>query len=89
MSLDWKLSGKRNYKYFFIFLFLINILFILLIITSIVFVIKKVCELISKDKNLPKDKKNENIITYALSEVIISLYLIIYSGIILIFVVRL
>ena len=82
-------TGKRNYKYFFIFLFLINILFILLTITSIVFVIKKVCEFISKNKNLPKNKKNENIIAYALSEVIISLYLIIYSGIILIFVVGL
>ena len=80
-------TGKRNYKYFFIFLFLINILFIVLTIISIKFVVKKIHKVISKNKNL-KNKKNENL-PYALSEVTISLYLIIYSVMILIFVDRL
>ena len=74
-------AGKRNYKYFFIFLILLNILTICLIILSIFHVVKNIKDQINKnDKN-----KINRIAAYSMSEVIISLYIIIYCGLSMIF----
>ena len=82
-------TGKRNYRYFFIFLILINIILIFLIIICIVVISKKVSEIISKNKDIPKKEQKQNIISYALSDAIIFLYIIIYSIICLLFIVGL
>ena len=82
-------TGKRNYKFFFIFLVLINILSFFLIIISVIHIYKNFSITITKNKNLPKIEKNNNIISYALSEVIIYIYIIIYSIISLLFIVGL
>ena len=79
-------TGKRNYKYFFIFLSLTNILFIILIIVSITIISKKIHEFFAKYEYIVLTYyKNGNIIMMALTEVIIPLYLIIYSIIALLF----
>ena len=81
--------GKRNYKYFFSFLTLINILFIYLTILSIVYTYKNLAEEIVKNKNLPANQKKKNIISYSLTKVIIYLYIIIYNIIVLVFIIGL
>ena len=82
-------TGKRNYKYFFIFLILINILIVFLVIVSSVYIYKAIYDNISNNKNLPKNQQKENIISYALSEVSSFIYIIIYSAISLLFIVGL
>ena len=82
-------TGKRNYKYFFLFLVLINILSAFLIIISVIYIYKKVSLIISKNKNLPKIEQINNIISYALCDIIIFIYIIIYSIISLLFIVGL
>ena len=82
-------TGKRNYKFFFIFLALINILSFILIIISFIYIYKKVSEIVTNNKKLPKNQQKQNIISYALSEVTIFLYIIIYSIISLLFIVGL
>ena len=78
--------GKRNYKYFYFFLFFLNILIILIIIFCVYYLIKRITELI-KQNNLPENsQKIKNIASYSLSEVIMSLYIIIYQGLVMIFV---
>ena len=79
-------AGKRNYKYFFIFLIILNIISILLIILSIINISIKIYKAISINKNLLEDKINKNIISKALCEAAMSLYIIIYSILILIFI---
>ena len=75
--------GKRNYKYFFSFLLFLNVLLFLIIIFCIYNIIKRTSELI-KENN--KNKNIKNIFAYSLSDVIMSLYLIIFEGITMIFV---
>jgi len=79
-------AGKRNYRYFFFFLIILNILSILLIVLSIINIAKKIYEGVTNNKNLPENEKNKNIVSKALSEVVISLYIIIYNILILIFI---
>jgi len=69
-------AGKRNYKYFFIFLVLLNILCILIFIFCISHII-----LIVKNKQLNENEneKIKHVTAHSFCEVIISLYLIIYS----------
>ena len=79
-------AGKRNYKYFFFFLIILNVLSILLIILSIISIAKKIHKAVSINKNLPENEIKQNIVSKALCEVIISLYIIIYNILILIFI---
>ena len=74
--------GKRNYKYFFLFLFVLNFLICLIIIFCFFHIIKRIAELVKENKN----NKIKNIASYALTDVIISVYIIIYNAIIMIFV---
>ena len=79
-------AGKRNYKYFFFFLIILNVLSILLLILSIINIAKTIYDAISINKNLPENEKNKNVISKALCELVISLYIIIYNILILIFI---
>ena len=78
--------GKRNYKYFYFFLFFLNILIILIIIFCVYYLIKRITELIKQNNLLENSQKIKNIASYSLSEVIMSLYIIIYQGLVMIFV---
>ena len=71
-------AGKRNYKYFFIFLVLLNILAILLIVFCVIYIVKKVQDYKDINDKLSKEKKIEHLTALSLCESIISLYLIIY-----------
>ena len=71
--------GKRNYKYFYFFLFNLNVLIIFMIIFCVFHIINIIIIKVGEEN------KN-NIISAALSEVIISLYIIIYCGLCMIFV---
>ena len=71
--------GKRNYKYFYFFLLNLNILIIFMVIFCVFHIINRI---VIKVEN---DNKN-NLISSALSEVVISLYIIIYCGLCMIFV---
>ena len=73
--------GKRNYKYFYFFLFFLNFLILLIVIFCFYHIIKRITEIVN-DKNL----KKENIASYSLTNVIMSIYIIIYEGISMIFV---
>ena len=73
--------GKRNYKYFYFFLLALNFL----IIYMIIFCIFHISDMISTENKNNQNIKN-NIAAFALSKVIISLYIIIYCGLVMIFV---
>ena len=76
--------GKRNYKYFFGFLLNLNILLFLIIIFCFYNIIKRITEI--KNKN-NKDVINiNNLIAFSLTDVVMSIYLIIFEGISMIFV---
>ena len=68
--------GKRNYKYFYFFLFFLNSLICLIIIFCLIHIIKGVVDKINKNKNKKID----------LTETIMSLYIIIYEGLTMVFV---
>ena len=72
-------AGKRNYIYFFIFLALINLLQILIIIFCFIHIIKIINDFNNSNNELPPDKRKSHITSFSLCEVIVSLYLIIYS----------
>ena len=76
--------GKRNYKYFYFFLFFLNFLICLIIIFCFFHIIKRILEIIEDNKN--RNQKIKNISSYSLCDVIMSLYIIIYEGITMIFV---
>ena len=74
--------GKRNYKYFYFFLFFLNFLICIIIIFCFFHIIKRIIEIIKiKDNN-----KISNIASYTLTDEIMSLYIIIYEIINMIFV---
>ena len=68
--------GKRNYKYFYFFLFFLNSLICLIIIFCLIHIIKNIIDKINKNN----DKKID------LTETIMSLYIIIYEGLTMVFV---
>ena len=74
--------GKRNYKYFFGFLLNLNILLFLIIIFCLYNIFKRISEV---TKNKEKNNQN-NLIAYSLTDAIMSIYLIIFEGITMIFV---
>ena len=76
--------GKRNYKYFFGFLLNLNILLCLIIIFCLYNIFKRITE-IKHSKNIARLNRN-NIISYSFTDVIMSIYLIIFEGISMIFV---
>ena len=78
--------GKRNYQYFYFFLFFLNILICLIIIFCVYYLIEQITEIIEKNNLLENDQKIKNIASYSLTEVIMSLYIIIYEGLVMIFV---
>ena len=78
--------GKRNYQYFYFFLFFLNVLICLIIIFCVYYLIEQITEIIEKNNLLEKDQKIKNIASYSLTEVIMSLYIIIYEGLVMIFV---
>ena len=74
--------GKRNYKYFFGFLLCLNLLLGFIIIFCLYNIFKRSYEITNNS-----DKKNKsNLIAYSLTDVIMSMYLIIFEGITMIFV---
>ena len=76
--------GKNNYKYFFGFLLNLNILLCLIIIFCLYNIFKRITE-IKHSKNITRLNRN-NIISYSFTDVIMSIYLIIFEGISMIFV---
>ena len=76
--------GKRNYKYFFGFLLNLNILLCLIIIFCLYNIFKRITE-IKHNINIARSNRN-NIISYSFTDVIMSIYLIIFEGISMIFV---
>ena len=78
--------GKRNYQYFYFFLFFLNFLICLIIIFCIYYLIKRISEVVQENNQLKENQKIKNIASYSLTEVIMSLYIIIYEGLVMIFV---
>ena len=78
--------GKINYKYFYFFLFILNFLICLIIIFCIYYLIKRITEIVKENNHLEENEKIKNIASYSLTEVIMSLYIIIYEGLVMIFV---
>ena len=77
--------GKRNYKLFYFFLFFLNFLICLIIIFCFYHIIKRITEILAEnDKN--KNIIIKNIASYSLADVLISVYIIIYEGLTMIFV---
>ena len=78
--------GKRNYQYFYFFLFFLNFLICLIIIFCLYYLIKRISEVVDENNSYAEPIKIKNIASYSLTEVIMSLYIIIYEGIVMIFV---
>ena len=78
--------GKRNYKYFYFFLFILNFLICLIIIFCLYYLIKRITEIVKENNHLEENEKIKNIASYSLTEVIMPLYIIIYEGLVMIFV---
>ena len=78
--------GKRNYKYFYFFLFFLNFLICLIIFFCVYYIIKRISEIMKENKGNNSLKKIKNVASYSLTEVIMALYIIIYEGLVMIFV---
>ena len=78
--------GKRNYPHFFIFLSLMNLQSILIAIFCIVHIVLKVKDYSDWNKQLPEEAKIKHVKAYAFCEVIVSLYLIVFSAITMCFI---
>ena len=77
--------GKRNYKFFYFFLFFLNFLIALIIIFCFFHIIKRITEIIGENKG-NNHKIQKNIASISLTDSIISIYIIIYEGLSMIFV---
>ena len=78
-------AGKRNYIYFFIFLTILNILQIFTIIFCLIRIIKQAKDYSKLNNNFPKNEQRDHIIAFSFCESIMSLYLIIYSILFMLF----
>ena len=78
--------GKRNYKYFYFFLFFLNFFICFIIIFCLYYLIKRISEIVEENNSYDDSLKIKNIASYCLTEVIMSLYIIIYEGLVMIFV---
>ena len=78
--------GKRNYKYFYFFLLLLNFLICLIVIFCFFHIIKSLTEIIGENKKKNNERNIQKIVSYSLSDTIMSLYIIIYEGLSMIFV---
>ena len=76
--------GKRNYKYFYFFLLFLNFLIFLIVFFCLFHIIKRITEIVGN--NNKNDEKIDNIVAYTLTDVIMSIYIIIYEGLSMIFV---
>ena len=63
-----------------------NFLICLIIIFCIYYLIKRITEIVKENNHLEENEKIKNIASYSLTEVIMSLYIIIYEGLVMIFV---
>ena len=79
-------AGKRNYVYFYIFIIFLNILSILIIAFCVTHIVKKINDYSDKNKELPEEEKIKHVTAYSFCEVIISLYLIIYTVLMMCFI---
>ena len=79
-------AGKRNYIYFYIFLVSLNMSTILMIVFCIMHIVSKVNDFSNKNDELPEDEKIKHLTALSFCEVIISLYLIVYSIITMCFI---
>ena len=77
--------GKRNYKLFYFFLFFLNFLICIIIIFCFYHIIKRITEIIAENER-NKNIIIENIASYSLTDVIMSIYIIIYEGLTMVFV---
>ena len=77
--------GKRNYVYFYFFITSFTFLLLYLEGFCIAHIWKYLYDNIHDNDRLPKDERRDHIAAYSLCDLIISLYLIIYSAICLAF----
>ena len=80
-------AGKRNYKYFFIFLICLNVLTVFIGVFSIVHIGKFVHNRVSNEQYKALD--NTDIGTVSLNSCIVSMFVIIYCGLSMIFTTHL
>lgn len=78
-------AGKRNYKYFFIFLILLNTLTVFIGAFSIARIAKYVHKQVKENNEKEETAKTDNIGAVALNKCIISIFIIIYCGLSMIF----
>lgn len=78
-------AGKRNYKYFYIFLVLLNILTVFIGAFCIVHIAKYVHDKVNENKKSPVGEKLDHIGAVSLNKCIISIFVIIYCGLSMIF----
>lgn len=76
-------AGKRNYRYFYFFLIFLNLLQVYIILFSLVHIAKGVVDDKNKFKEVGLYKEDE--ISVAFCNVVVPLFLIIYSGLSMIF----
>jgi hypothetical protein len=81
--------GKRNYKYFYLFVLTFTFLLIYIEIFCIAHIWKYLYDKISENKENPLSKRRKHIASHSLCDLIMSLYLIIYGIVCLAFTLAL
>ena len=77
--------GKRNYVYFFLFVVFLTIMLLYLEGFCIAHIWKYLADNIEKNDNKKESQKREHIVAYCLCDLIMSLYIIIYGIVCMIF----